>query len=643
MASVKSIAFGLIFCGAILHGQVPVANGGTGASTVAGALSNLGLQPYGTLTTTDFCTYVSGTGIVCNSTVGTVTAVSIATANGFQGTSSGGATPALTINVDSSHVLPVNTGAATNFLTQAGTYAVPAGTYTLPSTVVQTNQANTYGAFAQNFASATLTMASTYTVGAFTITQPGATGTLALTSQLPATLAAVTHKFFTSYTAATGLFTQAQPAFTDVSGSATCAQLPALTGYVTTSAGSCATSLGSTSIVGGIIGGYSGGINASNPRDFFSFGATNTIWPIFPVGFYLSNFSINISTALSANELYQIYSQHTFGGFEDPNPILSLSPSLGTGNAYNSAASPIPVAAWSGVNPFFGANTFLGANAGVAGMFSAEVLGSSIQPVAWSGGLGGSQASTVALSTTVYTGFSAYTTQQTSGNEALAGVVIPFANGATMTDMVTQTSGAQSATGSLTTTLRVNGATPGTTLTNTIAASAAAGIYPDLTDTVTLSQGQWVDLQIANAATATSAGIPGVVANLTPVAPATALLIFPVAGVAVNNTFYGPFIRESSATELVTRGPVPRASTIVNLYCIYTNPPTVASTMTLYMDGVSQGIVVNFPTTGSGVQFAHGTGTVTTAGTPPFNGVDIKYAQSSGTAATVGSCSAEVD
>jgi hypothetical protein len=58
--------------------------------------------------------------------VGTaVTAVTVATANGFQGTSSGGTAPALSINTDSTHVLPVNTGPNTAFLSQAGTYGVP--------------------------------------------------------------------------------------------------------------------------------------------------------------------------------------------------------------------------------------------------------------------------------------------------------------------------------------------------------------------------------------------------------------------------------------------------------------------------------------------------------------------------------------
>jgi hypothetical protein len=57
--------------------------------------------------------------------------------------------------------------------------------YTLPSTVVQTNQANTYSTGLQDFSSATMKQPSNYTVGSYIMTQPGAAGTLALTSQLP--------------------------------------------------------------------------------------------------------------------------------------------------------------------------------------------------------------------------------------------------------------------------------------------------------------------------------------------------------------------------------------------------------------------------------------------------------------------------
>ena len=53
-----------------------------------------------------------------------------------------------------------------------------AAAYVLPSTVVQTGQANTYSTGLQDFSSATMKQPSTYTVGSFTITNPGATGTL---------------------------------------------------------------------------------------------------------------------------------------------------------------------------------------------------------------------------------------------------------------------------------------------------------------------------------------------------------------------------------------------------------------------------------------------------------------------------------
>jgi hypothetical protein len=56
-----------------------------------------------------------------------ITAISIASANGLQGSSSGGSTPTLTIGVDGLHVLPVNTGSASLFLNEAGNYTSPAG------------------------------------------------------------------------------------------------------------------------------------------------------------------------------------------------------------------------------------------------------------------------------------------------------------------------------------------------------------------------------------------------------------------------------------------------------------------------------------------------------------------------------------
>lgn len=63
------------------------------------------------------------------------------------------------------------------------------------------------------------------------------------TPTLPANTTATASNFFTAYNSSTGAFTKAQPAFTDISGSVAAGQMPALTGAVTSSAGTVATSL----------------------------------------------------------------------------------------------------------------------------------------------------------------------------------------------------------------------------------------------------------------------------------------------------------------------------------------------------------------------------------------------------------------
>lgn len=60
-----------------------------------------------------------------------------------------------------------------------------------------------------------------------------------VTSNTVQPIASVSHQFLTAISA-NGVVSQAQPAFGDISGSVPCAQMPALTGDVTTSAGSCA-------------------------------------------------------------------------------------------------------------------------------------------------------------------------------------------------------------------------------------------------------------------------------------------------------------------------------------------------------------------------------------------------------------------
>ena len=128
-----------------------------------------------------------------------VTSLSVATANGFQGSFTSGATPALTMNTDSTHVLPVNTGASTNYLNQAGTYSVPPGTYTLPLDVVKNDQNNSFGAAYTQNVLGTLSAAKNTAGPVFDVTNPTygaiADGTSHPLSSVYSTLAAAQVKY----------------------------------------------------------------------------------------------------------------------------------------------------------------------------------------------------------------------------------------------------------------------------------------------------------------------------------------------------------------------------------------------------------------------------------------------------------------
>ena len=57
----------------------------------------------------------------------------------------------------------------------------------------------------------------------------------------PSTIVAVAHQFLTSYTASSGAFAQAQPAFSDISGTAAASQLPAVPFSIGSSTGNTVT------------------------------------------------------------------------------------------------------------------------------------------------------------------------------------------------------------------------------------------------------------------------------------------------------------------------------------------------------------------------------------------------------------------
>lgn len=133
-------------------------------------------------------------------------------------------------------------------------------------TTVYTDQANTFSAFAQDFTAATVALPTGVTDAgyvAFTAIAAPATpgagiGRLYIDSTSKnltvkddagvikhgvQTKASVANNFLTAI-ADDGTVSAAQPAFTNLSGSLACGQTPALTGDVTTSAGSCTTVVG---------------------------------------------------------------------------------------------------------------------------------------------------------------------------------------------------------------------------------------------------------------------------------------------------------------------------------------------------------------------------------------------------------------
>ena len=134
-------------------GTLPIANGGTGttSTTFVNAATNItGLLPIangGTATATPSLVQGSGvtiTGTWPNQTInatgtgGTVTAVSVVSSNGFAGSSSGGATPALTLSTSITGVLKGN-GTALSAATAGTDYVAPGGALGTPSSGTLTN------------------------------------------------------------------------------------------------------------------------------------------------------------------------------------------------------------------------------------------------------------------------------------------------------------------------------------------------------------------------------------------------------------------------------------------------------------------------------------------------------------------------
>ena len=135
----------------------------TGDTLYASASNTLSKLAIGS--TSQVLTVVGGVPAWANAATGTVTSVSVASANGFAGTSSGGATPALTLSTSISGVLKGN-GTALSAATAGTDYVAPATATTFTAT-------QTFNGSSSTFAEVLLNAAETTTVSA-----TAATGTI---------------------------------------------------------------------------------------------------------------------------------------------------------------------------------------------------------------------------------------------------------------------------------------------------------------------------------------------------------------------------------------------------------------------------------------------------------------------------------
>lgn len=182
---------------ALASGTLPVASGGSGATTLTGILKGNGTSAFtAAVSGTDYAPATSGTAILygngsggfssvtigsgvsfaggtlsATGSGGTVTAISVATANGLAGSSSGGTTPALTLSTTVTGIIKGN-GTALSAATAGTDYlAPPSGTAIL--------KANSGGALANATAGTDYVAPGTATTFTATQTFQGTSSTLA--------------------------------------------------------------------------------------------------------------------------------------------------------------------------------------------------------------------------------------------------------------------------------------------------------------------------------------------------------------------------------------------------------------------------------------------------------------------------------
>jgi hypothetical protein len=190
------------------------------------------------------------------------------------------------------------------------------------------------------------------------------------------------------------------------------------------------------------------------------------------------------------------------------------------------------------------------------------------------------------------------------------------------------------------------GVTNSTALTFTLPASAPQGIYGNSVDTVALTAGDWINWQFENGSSSVSAKLLSVAMELVPSGSATGMIIFPLYdGVSLSNGYQyaTPFCSTVDATEANVRTPMPRACTMKNMYCLFTNDPrTDPMILTIMKNGVATGLSITIPAgTTAATQIA--SNLIDSVSFNALDTFDLQIYQASGSVAVLSSISVEID
>jgi hypothetical protein len=190
-------------------------------------------------------------------------------------------------------------------------------------------------------------------------------------------LAAVSHTWINAISTA-GVPSATQPAFTDVSGSLACSQHPALTGDVTTSAGSCATTLAT---VGATKGGT--GQTTYSTGDTLYSSAANTLSKLTGNTTTTKNFLTQTGTgaASAAPAWGTIASGDLTSALASPPPVGGTTPAPGsfttdTGKRFVTAGGTALTSAKFVLSAGWGSTATVGSILGTDGAFSFVVTSS---------------------------------------------------------------------------------------------------------------------------------------------------------------------------------------------------------------------------------------------------------------------------